>query len=174
MHEKKEKQETRHWTRPPPGIVKLNVDGSFTKTGAGVGMILGDHNEETVFTACRSLNQCDGALQAELLAIQEGVKLAMHWSTLDIVVETDYADAVALINGKQPNISAHAFIVSAIKMLLRERDVTLVKIPRGCNSISHDLAQLGRTQRLTRFWLRGFLQKVSIAITNNCNPRVSA
>jgi hypothetical protein len=76
--EKKAKRETSHWTRPPPGFVKLNVDGSFTKTGAGAGMILRDHNGETVFTACRSLIQCEGALQSELLAIEEGVKLAMQ------------------------------------------------------------------------------------------------
>jgi hypothetical protein len=88
-------------------------------------------------------------------------------------VETDCADAVALINGKQLNISAHAFIVSAIKMLIRERDVRLVKIPRGCNCVSHELAQLGRTQRRTGFWLRGYPQEVSIAITNVCNPGVS-
>jgi hypothetical protein len=172
--EKMEKQQTRQWTRPPPGTVKLNVDGSFTQTGMGIGMILREHNGETVFTACRSLDQCDGALQAELLAIEEGVKLAMNWSTLNIVVETDCADAVGLIIGKQPNISTYAFIVMAIKRLLRERDVTLVKIPRGCNSISHDLAQLGRTQCRTGFWLRDFPQEVFITITNDCNPCASA
>jgi hypothetical protein len=168
--EKMKKQETCQWTRPPPGTVKLNVDGSFTQTGAGIGMILRDHKGETVFTACRSLDRCNGALEAELMAMEEGVKLAMNWSTANIVVETDCADAVGLITGKQPNISAYAFTVMAIKRLLRERDIPLVKIPRGCNSISHDLAQLGRTQRRTGFWLRDFPQEVSISITNDCIP----
>jgi hypothetical protein len=170
---KEEKHDTCRWTRPPPGMVKLNVDGSFTQNGVGIGMILRDHNGETVFTACRPLDQCVGALQAELLAIEEGVKLAMTLSNLNIVVETDCADAVGLITGKQPNISAYAFVVTAINRLFREKEVSLVKIHRGCNSISHDLAKLGRTKRRTGFWLRDSPQEVSIAITNDCNPCAS-
>jgi hypothetical protein len=82
------KKDKPKWSKPPPGAAKLNVDGSFLSNGAGVGMILRDHTGQVIFTACRSLNHCRDATEAELMAIEEGIMLVMQWSTLKIMVES--------------------------------------------------------------------------------------
>jgi hypothetical protein len=115
-------KETPAWTLPSQGFAKLNVDGAFTARSAGAGMVLRDHAGEVIFTACRNLESCTDALEAELAAIEEGLKLALHWSTLKIIVETDCSDAVELISGKKANLSAYAFRITTIRELLWERD----------------------------------------------------
>jgi hypothetical protein len=167
-------KETLAWTLPPQGFAKLNVDGAFTVQNAGAGMVLRDHVGDLIFTACRHLDTCMDALEAELAAIEEGIKLALHWSALKIIVETDCADAVELIGGKKANLSAYAFRITIIRELLRERDIVLVKINRSCNSVGHELAKIGRTQARTELWLSSFPPEAAEAIANDCNSAVSS
>lgn len=44
----------KNWEKPPPGWVKLNVDGSFQHLVglAGAGMLLRDEAGQIVFSAC--------------------------------------------------------------------------------------------------------------------------
>jgi hypothetical protein len=64
------------------------------------------------------MNHCRDATEAELMAIEEGIMLAMQLSTLKIMVESDCADAIQMINGQKPNISTFAFRATAIRELL--------------------------------------------------------
>jgi hypothetical protein len=167
-------KETQAWTLAPQGFAKLNVDGEFTAQSAGAGMVLHDHAGDVIFTACRHLDTCIDALEAELAAIEEGIKLALHWSALKIIMETDCADAVELIGGKKANLSAYAFRITTIRELLRERDTVLVKINRTCNSVGHELAKIGRAQARTKLWLSSFPPEAAEAIANDCNSAVSS
>jgi hypothetical protein len=89
---------------------KLNVDGAFSNTRqASSGIILRDSKGEVLVAACRYHQQCQDALEAELLAIEEGLKLCLHWSQVPFTVETDSSEAIALIKPSSPNISAYAF-----------------------------------------------------------------
>jgi hypothetical protein len=108
------------WILPDHGEAKLNTDGAFDKEGAGIGMILRDENGDVIISACRHLQHCIDATEAELTAIEEGLRLALHWFQGRFVVETDSAEAVHLIKQSTPNTSAYAFQISAIRELLRE------------------------------------------------------
>lgn len=78
--------------------------------------------------------------------MEEGLRLALHWTPLNFTVETDCAEALDMIKKSSPNTSAYAFRISVIRDLLKERNV---KISRGANVASHELAKLGRTQGRT-------------------------
>jgi hypothetical protein len=52
------------WKPPRDGETGLNVDGAFSKDGAGIGMAIRDHHGHVIFTACRSLTQCRDATVA--------------------------------------------------------------------------------------------------------------
>ena len=113
---------------PPAGRVKLNVDGSFVHTDgglAGAGMILRDNDGNIIFSACRSILHCSGPLQAELLACQEGLSLALQWSTRPVDIEMDCMDAVKLIKSPTLDRSPHRMIVQDIKRLFGERDISI-------------------------------------------------
>jgi hypothetical protein len=60
------------WTKPSAGNAKLNVDGSYGQNGeAGAGMVLRDHDGQVIYAACRHIEHCYDATDAELLAIEE-------------------------------------------------------------------------------------------------------
>uniref|UniRef100_A0ACD5WDU7 Uncharacterized protein n=1 Tax=Avena sativa TaxID=4498 RepID=A0ACD5WDU7_AVESA len=133
-------------------------------------MALREHTCEVIFVACRNPVQCRDATEAELLAVEEGLKLALHWATLPFTVETDCAEVIELIKDSTPNTSVYAFRIAAIHALLKERSTGIVKISRYANQASHELAKLSRVQHRTAVWLRNFPEEITDAINNDCNP----
>jgi hypothetical protein len=103
-------------------------------------MLLRNDQGEVIFAACHHLPQCQDATEAELTAIEEGLKLTLQWSLLHFDVEADCAEALYLISDKGPNISAYAFQITAIRELLRERESRITKISREANVPCHELA----------------------------------
>ncbi|KAK1607836.1 hypothetical protein QYE76_031509 [Lolium multiflorum] len=96
-------------------------------------MVLRDHNGGVIAAACRYLDRCGDATEAELQAIEEGMQLAMHWTMPPITLETDCSEAIELTKDKNQNISVYAFTISAIRELLQERDICVTKISRDAN-----------------------------------------
>ncbi|KAK1660258.1 hypothetical protein QYE76_048417 [Lolium multiflorum] len=159
------------WTPPGEGRLKLNVDGAFSSSGgARAGMLLRDHQGIVVAAACRALVQCRNPTEAELLAIEEGLRLALMWSPLPFTVETDSSEAAELIKGTTPNISIYAFTISAIREMLQERDISVIKISRDANRASHELAKIGRVDQRNAIWFVDLPLVVSQAIELDCNP----
>jgi ribonuclease HI len=165
------RKEVPRWRPPEEQPLKLNTDGAFSQDGrAGCGMILRDQQGAVIFAACRHLTHCHDAAEAEIMAIQEGVRLALQWSNTRFTVESDCSFAVDLINGAGPNISVHAFRINDVRELLRERNSKLVKISRFANCASHELAKLARLQGTTRYWHKDLPLEVASVVSTDCNP----
>jgi ribonuclease HI len=160
-HDEGRQKVRQRWEKPAVGVAKLNTDGAFAENGAAAGMVLRDHMGEVIFTACCVLPHCKNATEAEVLAIEEGLKLALVWTPLNITVESDCAEAIELIKDTTPNTSALAFRINVIRESIRERNVKLVKISREANTVSHELAKLSRTQGRTAFWLQAVPPEVA-------------
>jgi hypothetical protein len=96
-------------------------------------------------------SDCRDATEAEIKAIEEGLRLALHWTNLDLQIDSDCAEAVELIKDSTSNTSVYAFSITTIRELLRERESTVAKISREANVVSHELAKLGRMQGRTEF-----------------------
>ena len=56
-------------------------------------MLLRDSSGAIIFTACRHLSTCDNALESELSAISKDISLALQWSNLPIIGESDCLEA---------------------------------------------------------------------------------
>jgi hypothetical protein len=166
-----ERQKVRkRWVAPAESTAKLNVDGAFDKEGAaGIGVALRDHKGAMILSACRAIDHCRDATEAELMAIEEGLKLSLTWMMKHFSIETDCSEALDLIKESTPNTSIYTFRINVICELLRERGSTLVKISRDGNSVSHELARLGRLKHQTQVWLESFPSEVSAAMTADCN-----
>jgi ribonuclease HI len=161
------------WKPPDAGLAKLNVDGAFSTDGrAGVGMILRRSDGSVIVAACRSLPSCADALEEEIVAIDEGLNLAMVWEPGAIAVETDSAVALKLISESTPNLSRYAMRVSSIREKLKERVIGLCKVSREANGASHSLASLGRVHERTSVWLQNYPPDVALAIQADCIPPV--
>ncbi|XP_073355212.1 uncharacterized protein [Aegilops tauschii subsp. strangulata] len=104
-----EEHRLERWEPAPAGWAALNIDGSFSEHdgSAGAGMILRNEAGAIIFSSCRELRQCSGPLQSELAACLEGISLAIQWTTLPIVIQTDCSEAVKLINTSGHDRSMH-------------------------------------------------------------------
>jgi hypothetical protein len=160
----------KEWWQPSePGSFKLNVDGAFTNSAAGIGCVVRDHAGVVVLAACRKLEHCRDATDVELAALEEGIRLTLQWTNARFFVETDCAEAVQLIKDSTPNTSVYAGRVAAIRELLRERDSYVAKVSRELNCVSHGLAKLGRVHGRTELWLSNYPQEVADAVHHDCN-----
>ncbi|EEE57524.1 hypothetical protein OsJ_07834 [Oryza sativa Japonica Group] len=160
------------WVRPPPGWSKLNVDGSFNNSSgqAGIGMILRNSEGEAIFTGRQAIANCVDALESELLACKFGLDLALHWSILPIILETDSILAVSAINGKTEDKSRFAYLIRELRLLQKgEREVKVQKVHRDHNKISHVLANSARVANRSDFWFGHESNCVSALILEDCN-----
>ncbi|KAE8781796.1 protein transport protein sec24 [Hordeum vulgare] len=97
------------WPRPAEHEVPLLVDGSFHAVdgSTGSGMILRDSTGAVIFASYRKLFHCNDALEAELQAIKEGLKLATEHSQATIILQSDCVEALKMIADASSNRSAY-------------------------------------------------------------------
>ncbi|CAM0908755.1 unnamed protein product [Alopecurus aequalis] len=158
------------WIPPDEGSDKLNVDSAFTPDGhAGAGMILRNWRGELIFAASSQLQGCDDALEAELAAMEEGLNLAVHWSTKPIVLESDCAEAIKLVHGSCPNMSRYAMRINSIRERFNEREIVLTKVSREANCVSHGLARMGRVEGRSAVWLQNVPSDIAEAMNTDCS-----
>jgi ribonuclease HI len=151
-------------------MAKLNVDGAFSPDGrAGCGMLLRNQRGEVLFAACRQVQHCQDATEAEIMAIEEGVKLALNWTSQEFIVESDCSVAIELIDNATKDRSAYAFSINIVRELLRERNSKLIKISREANVASHELAQLAKVKGVSNLWLGVAPPEIATVIAKDCN-----
>jgi ribonuclease HI len=143
------------WRKPSEGKMKMNVDGSFCASSeqGGTGAVLRDEKGSIIVSACRFLQTCRSPLEAELEACLDGIVLSLAWSTQPCVVETDCAEALKLISAVGVDRSPFTGIIQEIKGLLANSStIELEGVSRDQNSVSHLLANLGRSSERSEAW----------------------
>ncbi|XP_062013892.1 uncharacterized protein LOC133730283 [Rosa rugosa] len=119
----KEPRPVRHelWTKPPVGLVKLNVDAAFDNvTGCtGVGGIFRDSSGSFLGGFRHSVSVSNSARHGELLALLYGVKLAVTHHFVPLMVETDCQDLVNVIGSSSLTWTELGFLVHDLEGLLK-------------------------------------------------------
>jgi ribonuclease HI len=156
-------------------MLKLNVDGAYmAESGtAGVGIILRRSDGSIVFTACRSLRLCSSALEAEISACIEGVRLALELNQDGILVETDSLEMVRMVTSTDADKSCLAHLVEDLRLLLSSQYiVSITKIPRLHNTASHELASFGTREDRNDVWLGSAPEPLLGRILRDCNNTI--
>ncbi|KAH0746554.1 hypothetical protein KY290_008277 [Solanum tuberosum] len=83
------------WLPPPYGF-KLNVDGSFehTTSKGGAWSVIRDFNGNWIVGKSSRIST-NSVLNAELLALFQGLRLAQSQGILDIIIAMDSAEGAA-------------------------------------------------------------------------------
>lgn len=149
------------------------MDGAFQQeenTG-GAGMILRKSDGTIIYTSCWFLRKCHSALEAEIAALREGIELALEWSSLPLIIESDCVATVNMIKNHALDRSSLAATVGEIKSMLQTggREYSLFHMSRTQNNISHVLGQLGRAGPKTAVWLRGGPDEITDLVAMECN-----
>jgi hypothetical protein len=103
------------------GILKLNVDASFSEHGryGGAEMISRGDTGAVLLSACRQIPFCISPLEAELDACKEGIAKAREWSDQPCVVKMDSAETVHMIKASDIDRSCFTHEVHGIRRLLQ-------------------------------------------------------
>ena len=129
------------WVPPPPGMVKVNVDGAAARRAAVVGVIR-DELGNWMGGFVTKIGIAD-ALRAELWSILHGLKLAWDMGFRRVILETDSQLAIHVIssrNSLDPNYNLVALIRLQLQM---DWNCELTFAWREANGCAHALAQAG-------------------------------
>ncbi|XP_071685273.1 uncharacterized protein [Lolium perenne] len=131
------------WSRPPNGTVKLNIDGAYiAQTGsAGAGMILRRDDGYIIFSACRSLKFCSSALESELQACLEGVRLALDGCTNDIIVETDNLELSLMAKSAARDASTLSHLMEDLRLLIKSKHSIITEFDHRFNEAFSEVIQ---------------------------------
>lgn len=108
------------WHAPPEGSAKVNVDAGFIEdTGvSAAGIIIRDCRGLVLFAAQKTLKSCATAVQAEALACLEGLRAAMEWIHMPIILETDSVEVFKALSQQELSRSPLAVTIKEARGMM--------------------------------------------------------
>lgn len=145
------------WSKPMPDRVKVNVDGSVAAMNgqAGVGCVARDYRGAWIMGEARFIGS-SAPLQAELLGILFGLKMAKRLKLGKITLESDSIEAVSLVLGLRVNSEGDQRIIDGYRELMSSSwDVELKHILREVNQAADLVAKRGSKLdvEMVKMWL---------------------
>ena len=128
------RQVQQKWVPPPPGMMKINVDGAFISSLgiAAVGVVIRYHNGQVKLASWRLLRYCRDAKEAKAVAYCEGIALAAQWPDVLMVLETDSAMVAARLKSNVMDRSVGWSLVQEARTNMEELwSLEMAKISRS-------------------------------------------
>ncbi|XP_075658950.1 uncharacterized protein LOC142628796 [Castanea sativa] len=132
-----------HWSPPPQGFHKINVDGATANDGehASIGIIIRDHTGATVGALNKLLPSTFSAAVIEAYVLHQGVLFAAEMGTSKAIFESDALSLIQTLNSNENGgelghilqdikSSAQAFSWSSFKHLKRNGNRAAYELAR--------------------------------------------
>ncbi|KAI5332186.1 hypothetical protein L3X38_022315 [Prunus dulcis] len=154
------------WVRPPPGAIKINVNGVYhgESSFGGVGLVV--RNSTGAFLACKLvvLNGISNPMHAKLVALREGLIYAAKWSNLECHIEGDSQGALHSIQRGQTDLSHLGCLTEDCQTLLASQERVYLRVTeRSANGVATRLARYALHSQRVAEWVTDppdFLQDV--------------
>ncbi|XP_062028797.1 uncharacterized protein LOC133744764 [Rosa rugosa] len=133
------------WTPALDGQWKLNVDGSFlpSLTHGGTGGVLRDGTGCFRAAFANHVTSVASAKHTELIAIRDGLKMLQDLQAENVIVESDYLEAISNIADLQAMHIVEAGIIDDIRDSLESlHNVRINHVPRSGNRVAHRLVAI--------------------------------
>nr|XP_027120504.1 uncharacterized protein LOC113737473 [Coffea arabica] len=129
------------WTKPPAQRYKLNTDASVVNERASGGGLLRDSDGRLIFAFYKEFGE-KGVLQAEALALLEGLRACAAKGVQEVLMEVDSAVLVPLVKSLALGGWSHCNLLRRIRRLLDQVSVSFIHIFREANMVVDRLAAL--------------------------------
>ena len=145
-----------HWSPPRCGWYKINVDGAvFKESGScGVGVVI--RNEEGLLMGAMSkrVELPLKALEAEALAVQEGIQLAGELGLREIIIEGDSQVVIkALQNFESCPWPVQKVVEGSLQSLSYFKAWSASHVRRCGNEAAHLMAKMAKTLSTCKIWV---------------------
>ncbi|XP_075099211.1 uncharacterized protein LOC142176053 [Nicotiana tabacum] len=128
------------WDKPPPGTVKLNIDGAYSQNTmtTGLGGVFRNNNGNWII-GFHKLGHATSSTHAELMALHEGLRIAREMNFLKMKIETDPTEIIKLLYEDNQYLSN---IILECRLLMHQLKLpTLRHNLREGNEVAHLLAK---------------------------------
>nr|XP_027075907.1 uncharacterized protein LOC113699758 [Coffea arabica] len=129
------------WETPPPLRYKLNTDASVVNGKASGGGVLRDSHGRVIFAFYKEFGE-KSVLQAEALAVLEGLLMCVAKGIRGILVEVDSAVLVSLVKSSALGGWLYCNVLRRIRRLLDQVAMSFTHIFREANVVADRLAAL--------------------------------
>lgn len=128
---------------PLAGWLKIKCDASLVEdsVGMGIGCCVRNAGGNLIRASSIHKNISVSVLVAELLAIGEGVVLAIDAGAQKIIVESDCKSAIDLILSPAICLNEFGTVLGNILDFSKQTDIIFSFVPRNCNKVAHDLVR---------------------------------
>ena len=142
------------WAAPLPGVCKINVDGATSESGllSSMGVIIRDCMGDVVAARGRLLPALYSVEVIEAYAIEEGIKLACEVQLSRLIIESDSAIAVQVLNSRSFGADFGIILQGALTMLSSFKSWSVKHLKREYNRAAHNLAQITRSIETSQTW----------------------
>ena len=144
------------WNRPPPAMLKINVDGAISKRPnlVGVGSVIRDDTGRLVAAMCRSIAAPLRPLEVEAKAFEAGLQLARDMGFHDVILEGDSLILVRTLCGlSSPPSTIDSLVVGMQHMCSKFRMVYVSHVRRQGNKPAHILAKNALSLNASVVWI---------------------
>ncbi|GMI77874.1 hypothetical protein like AT2G34320 [Hibiscus trionum] len=147
MSSKKEERPQSHWTPPPRGFLKLNVDGALSveTNKGGIGGLLRDEDGIQLLCFSEAVDLGPPTF-TELEAVHRGIRLFLtsEWClNFRLIIESNCRTVVDWLNGVVNPPLLFRDEILATMTLIHNKGWYVRWILRGCNTAADELAKEG-------------------------------
>ncbi|KAL2906587.1 Sperm-specific antigen 2, partial [Bienertia sinuspersici] len=158
------------WQRPPAGVIKVNVDAHMGADGkAGLGAVMRDENGVVLLLGVRHC-LVKNVEQAEAMAVRYGIMLARRFGFQCIMVESDAANVVNIINSRLEGYSSLHIVYDDIGFeSLYFQFFSCTHVRRVGNTVAHLVARLNTMGSVELICMSNFPQSILTLAENDLN-----
>ncbi|XP_019182016.1 PREDICTED: uncharacterized protein LOC109177169 [Ipomoea nil] len=151
-----ERARTReHWTSPPAGSLKCNVDASVAEGGASFGLVVRDHLGCFVAAKRGVLTDEHDPYVAEALAAKEALTWLKEQRLNNIILESDCLNFCNAFNSQSVDFSYVGLIVKQCRVIASDiGNVCIAHVRRSANRVAHELARATGSLAGSEVWFK--------------------
>ncbi|KAL5769659.1 hypothetical protein ACOSP7_013813 [Xanthoceras sorbifolium] len=161
------------WIPPIDNVLKINVDAARSKSAqiTGLGAVIRNSSGEVLMTGIDYITGLLDPTIAECKAILFGLSLAVGRGLPDLVIESDCAQVIKLLNDNNVVLSDIGLVLSDIHEILRlfSSSISFVHVRRNGNLVAHSLAKLAISKVDCFVWVDDFPPSVGSLIEVDSN-----
>ncbi|KAL5550218.1 hypothetical protein UlMin_000394 [Ulmus minor] len=147
--------QTRRWTTPIPGQLRLNVDAAFDANSKsyGLGAVIRDSAGSLIVVGVWPGQQASSVGLAELITVKAGLQIAKEYGLSSLIVYCDAVNEVAKLQRNALPANEDGIVISDIKQLAYTLNVVSFNyFFRIYNGVAHCLARNALHRLSSEYW----------------------
>ncbi|XP_071926262.1 uncharacterized protein [Coffea arabica] len=152
------------WVAPEEGILKINADGAFSDTGAGIGVVVRDHQGQVEALMAERVSEALNAEHVECLAFLKALQFAKDFGISHLTLEGDALGIVQRINSTSLDLSVLGNLIRGIRDTRKDFCYIRISHVRRKNNVPiHLLSHLSLSLERSRVWFVNFPKEIMYA-----------